>query len=721
MRKNIFRAAFAVLRRGYRSEARTSLSLEKIKKESDMKKKIFFFLGILIIGLITFGPASRAFAQDLIATMVRQTIDAMITPTPTVSIKDIKIGVFVNQTVEAYYIGTPTATPFPKPGNVETAVYGTLEAMKPTETYTDEEREIVTAVQGTVQVLLPTGTIVPTADAAAPLRLTLAAYEAAARGTAFANEAEPLLRTIEAYRAEMTATASALNDPAAIAQTMMSRTVSALQATVSAPRPTVYPTQPPPPPAYYYPATVTAIAPPPPSVPCNQFSFVRDLSIPDGSYMKPNERFTKIWQVQNTGSCTWNPGYYLALFKGTQMGADRVNVDRSVPPGGVIDLSIKLTAPPSEGSYRGHFTMYTPTGIRFMTSSGSQDGIWVDIRVQGSGPAPSPTPAVPASPTPPPAPETWTVHIRHDLNGGHWGAVNIDPHTITAPINQSMPADGLEPERNIEPLKENATFKGWSVRFTNAENGDVVHDGGEEIWDLDHPFDYYPGNPREMDCLMTARWEAAAPETWTVHIRHDLNGGHWGAVNIDPHTITAPINQSMPADGLEPERNIEPLKENATFKGWSVRFTNAENGDVVHDGGEEIWDLDHPFDYYPGNPREMDCLMTARWEAAAPETWSVNIYHDLNGGYWEGGGIPNRTITAGIGQNMPHGALEPERITKPKRFPASFRGWTVRFSDAETGDVIYASGEVWDLNQPFGYYPNNPLEMDCLMTAQWSW
>ena len=80
-------------------------------------------------------------------------------------------------------------------------------------------------------------------------------------------------------------------------------TVSALQATVSAPRPTVYPTQPPPPPAYYYPATVTVIAPPPPSVPCNQFSFVRDLSIPDGSYMKPNERFTKIWQVQNTGSC----------------------------------------------------------------------------------------------------------------------------------------------------------------------------------------------------------------------------------------------------------------------------------------------------------------------------------------------------------------------------------------------------------------------------------
>ena len=144
-----------------------------------MKRKIFFFIGILIIGLITFGPASRAFAQDLIATMVRQTIDAMITPTPTVSIKDIKIGVFVNQTVEAYYTGTPT--PLPKPENLETAVYGTLEAMKPTATPSAEDLEIAIAVHQTVQALFPPA---PTADLAAQLRQTIAAFEAARNDSA---------------------------------------------------------------------------------------------------------------------------------------------------------------------------------------------------------------------------------------------------------------------------------------------------------------------------------------------------------------------------------------------------------------------------------------------------------------------------------------------------------------------------------------------------------
>ena len=40
----------------------------------------------------------------------------------------------------------------------------------------------------------------------------------------------------------------------------------------------------------------------------------------------------------------------------------------------------------------------------------------------------------------------------------------------------------------------------------------------------------------------------------------------WDLDWIDPHTITAPINQNMPADGLEQERNIEPLKDSLDRK-----------------------------------------------------------------------------------------------------------------------------------------------------------
>ena len=107
--------------------------------------------------------------------------------------------------------------------------------------------------------------------------------------------------------------------------------------------------------------------------------------------------------------------------------------------------------------------------------------------------------------------ETWWVYVSHDLNGGHWDAVSIDSHVLTAPIGQNMPADGLDQEKRIEPIKENASFRGWSVRFTDPANGSVIYDSGDEVWDLDHPFDYYPDNPLEMDCLMTARWVVDMP------------------------------------------------------------------------------------------------------------------------------------------------------------------------------------------------------------------
>ena len=82
----------------------------------------------------------------------------------------------------------------------------------------------------------------------------------------------------------------------------------------------------------------------------------------------------------------------------------------------------------------------------------------------------------------------WRVYVSHDLNGGHWGAVSIDPHVLTAPVGQSMPPGGLDQEKSIEPIKVNASFRGWSVRFTDSSNGNVIYDSGNEVWDLYHPF-----------------------------------------------------------------------------------------------------------------------------------------------------------------------------------------------------------------------------------------
>lgn len=146
-----------------------------------MKRNPALSIVIFTVAAVFF-YAVVAFAQseaDLIATGLQQTLDALITPTPAVSVKEIKIAIIVNETLEAFRTGTPT--PLPKPGNIETAVYATLAALEPTASLSAEDVEIAAAVSGTVQALLPT------AMASASLRGTIEAYRA--RITAIASTA----------------------------------------------------------------------------------------------------------------------------------------------------------------------------------------------------------------------------------------------------------------------------------------------------------------------------------------------------------------------------------------------------------------------------------------------------------------------------------------------------------------------------------------------------
>ena len=134
-------------------------------------------------------------------------------------------------------------------------------------------------------------------------------------------------------------------------------------------------------------------------------------------------------------------------------------------------------------------------------------------------------------------------------------------------VKRENSSDGLDPEKSIEPVNEGASFRGWSVRFTDPANGSVIYDSGDEIWDLYHPFDYYPSNPRNMHCVMTARWgEASFPQpgpedTWRVVISYDLNGGKWppeGA--LSPRTIT----------GRE-ERELRQWQSELEMRAFNVR------------------------------------------------------------------------------------------------------------------------------------------------------
>ena len=118
-------------------------------------------------------------------------------------------------------------------------------------------------------------------------------------------------------------------------------------------------------------------------VPCDRASFVKDVTIPDDTELIPGEEFTKIWQLKNTGSCTWNSAYSLIFDHGDSMDgpASKTLTAGTVAPGQVVDISVDLTAPTSPDTYQGWWKIRNPTGVVFGVGASGNVAFWVKIIV----------------------------------------------------------------------------------------------------------------------------------------------------------------------------------------------------------------------------------------------------------------------------------------------------------------------------------------------------
>jgi ABC-type amino acid transport substrate-binding protein len=122
----------------------------------------------------------------------------------------------------------------------------------------------------------------------------------------------------------------------------------------------------------------------------NGMAFVKDLNYPDGSEVKPGVKFSKGWQIRNTGTCKWSDKYSLRFVKGAQMGGKNIKVSGTVNGGATYDMYVDFTAPNEAGDYTSFWQMYDDNGKPFGQT------IWTDIVVKtGSGatatPKPNPT------------------------------------------------------------------------------------------------------------------------------------------------------------------------------------------------------------------------------------------------------------------------------------------------------------------------------------------
>ena len=100
----------------------------------------------------------------------------------------------------------------------------------------------------------------------------------------------------------------------------------------------------------------------------------------------PGAKFTKVWTVQNTGTCTWDSSYELVFASGNRMSGQPTPVQGTVAPGQNYDIAVDLTAPVYGGDYSAIWNMENTDGTAF----GQRLRVYVKV-VSGPTATPAPT------------------------------------------------------------------------------------------------------------------------------------------------------------------------------------------------------------------------------------------------------------------------------------------------------------------------------------------
>ena len=115
---------------------------------------------------------------------------------------------------------------------------------------------------------------------------------------------------------------------------------------------------------------------------CNLAQFITIVQNQQGNLYQPGQTIVKTWRVKNIGSCAWNTGYALVFVGGEQMGGPSVlNFTANVPPGALVDIAVRLTAPTSSGSYVGFWGLRSDTGVVFGVGSKGDQPLEANVTI----------------------------------------------------------------------------------------------------------------------------------------------------------------------------------------------------------------------------------------------------------------------------------------------------------------------------------------------------
>ena len=126
--------------------------------------------------------------------------------------------------------------------------------------------------------------------------------------------------------------------------------------------------------------------------------FVRDIEFVDGTVVAPNARFRKRWEIQNVGSVTWQGRNLQRVGAPEGPGLIKSPVRVPIPttrPGDVVQLTVELVAPSTEGTSTARFKMADKHG-NLCFPDRYREGLFVTVNVVEESEAKKDTEALPA-------------------------------------------------------------------------------------------------------------------------------------------------------------------------------------------------------------------------------------------------------------------------------------------------------------------------------------
>jgi hypothetical protein len=132
--------------------------------------------------------------------------------------------------------------------------------------------------------------------------------------------------------------------------------------------------------------TSTSISTVPTSTPkpCNQAWMVSESPLDDASY-SAGATFTKTWNLNNTGTCTWTGNYRTIYYSGDSIsGAGTKYLNSTVAPGEKVDIVYTFKAPSTAGTYKTLFKLQDDEGVSFAQ-------FWVQFKVKSTSPTSTPS------------------------------------------------------------------------------------------------------------------------------------------------------------------------------------------------------------------------------------------------------------------------------------------------------------------------------------------